>query len=154
MKLRSSKHDLPLLIVAGPGLETPYGRKIRQLAGEDNDILFPGMLDGQSKWGAFYGCEAFILPSHQENFGIAVAEALACGKPVLISDQINICKEIEADEGGIVASDTLAGTYDLLRNWELLNVPEKQRFMLKAKECYERRYSESVAAKTIFDIIK
>jgi glycosyltransferase involved in cell wall biosynthesis len=154
MKLRSSEHDLPLLIIAGPGLESQYGRKMKQLASETKDILFPGMLDGQSKWGAFYGCEAFILPSHQENFGIAVAEALACGKPVLISDQINICKEIETDGAGIVASNTLAGTYDLLRNWERLNVPEKQEYALNAKLCYESRYCESVAAKIILGIIK
>ena len=43
------------------------------------------MLSGNPKWGAFAAAEAFILPSHQENFGIAVVEALACGIPVLIS---------------------------------------------------------------------
>jgi glycosyltransferase involved in cell wall biosynthesis len=39
------------------------------------------MLSGDLKWGAFHAAEAFVLPSHQENFGIAVAEAMACGVP-------------------------------------------------------------------------
>ena len=61
------------------------------------------MLTGDLKWGALHAAEAFILPSHQENFGIAVVEALACGKPVLISDKVNIWREIEADGACLVA---------------------------------------------------
>ena len=64
-------------------------------------ITFTGMLSGNLKWGAFAAAEAFILPSHQENFGIAVAEALACGTPVLISDQVNIWREIVQDGSGL-----------------------------------------------------
>ena len=55
--------------------------------------------------------EAFVLPSHQENFGIAVVEALACGVPVIISDKVNIWPEIAQDEAGIVKADTAEGTY-------------------------------------------
>jgi glycosyltransferase involved in cell wall biosynthesis len=76
-----------------------------------------GMLSGDAKWGSLYGCEAFILPSHQENFGIAVAEALACGKPVLISNQVNIWREIIEDGAGLVADDTEEGVEKLLRQF-------------------------------------
>ena len=48
------------------------------------------MLSGDLKWGAFHATEAFLLPSHQENFGFVVAEALACEVPVLISNKVNI----------------------------------------------------------------
>jgi len=75
------------------------------------------MLAGDSKWGALYGCEAFVLPSHQENFGIAVVEALACGKPVLISDQVNIWREIVEDGAGIAEADTEEGVEKLLRKF-------------------------------------
>ena len=93
-------------MIAGPGLDTAFGREMRQLAESlcpqpstltpQPAVFFPDMLTGDAKWGALYGCEAFVLPSHQENFGIAVVEALACGKPVLISNQVNIWREIEA----------------------------------------------------------
>ena len=63
------------------------------------------MLTGDAKWGAFFASEAFILPSHQENFGIAVAEALGCGKPVLLADKVNIAEEIAEDGAGLMELD-------------------------------------------------
>ena len=69
-----------------------------------------GCCPGEDKWGAFHAADAFVLPSHQENFGVAVAEALACGLPVLISDKVNIWREIQEDGAGLVAEDTEEGT--------------------------------------------
>lgn len=138
--------QLPVLVIAGPGLETAYGEKMRELAtdltGEDNiRVVFTGMLTGDAKWGAFYGCEAFILPSHQENFGIAVVEALACNKPVLISNQVNIWQEIQTAGGGLIANDTAEGTVKLLKLWQILSEEEKQVMSSKAKDCYENFFA-------------
>src|SRR5581483_7733209 len=47
-------------------------------------IVWTVMLRDAMKWSAFFAAEVFALPSHQENFGIAVAESLACGVPVFI----------------------------------------------------------------------
>lgn len=60
------------------------------------------MLTGNAKWGAIYNCEIFILPSHQENFGIAIAEAMGCRKPVLISKHVNIWNEIYNSSSGLI----------------------------------------------------
>src|SRR5690606_11182530 len=79
---------LPRLIIAGPGLETNFGKRLLRIAINSPDVIFPGMLTGDTKWAALYGCEAFILPSHQENFGISIVEAMACGKPVLITNKV------------------------------------------------------------------
>jgi len=84
------------LVIAGPD-QVGWRRELQTIVdktGLTSRVHWPGMLKGALKWGAFYACEAFILPSHQENFGIAVAEALACGKPVLLSDQVNIAPDI------------------------------------------------------------
>jgi glycosyltransferase involved in cell wall biosynthesis len=143
------KGELPLLVIAGPGIDTPYGNMIKELVhdnGLTSSVIFPGMLSGDAKWGAFYGCEAFVLPSHQENFGIAVAESLACGKPVLISNQVNIWREIEDCDGGFVAQDTLEGTLAILEKWVNLDAAQKFKMSDKARECYEQNFSIGPAA--------
>jgi glycosyltransferase involved in cell wall biosynthesis len=94
------------LMIAGPD-ETGWVASLRaqaQAAGIAHRISLPGMLQGDLKWGAFHASDVFILPSHQENFGVAVAEALGCGLPALISDKVNVWREIEADGAGMVAA--------------------------------------------------
>jgi glycosyltransferase involved in cell wall biosynthesis len=141
---------LPRLLVAGPGLDTAYGQRMQALVASSpvlrDAVLFPGMLTGDAKWGAFYGCEAFALPSHQENFGIAVVEALACSKPVLISDQVNIWREIEAAGGGIVRPDTPAGTQEALAQWLPLTAAAKAAFQQQARKTFELEFAVRPAA--------
>lgn len=145
------------LVVAGPGLETPYGQKIKglvvQLQPSKTAVSFPDMLTGDAKWGAFYGCEAFVLPSHQENFGIAVVEALACGKPVLISNQVNIWAEIASSKAGIIADDTAAGTSKLLETWNNLSAEEKIEMGKNARKCYEKHFAMRPAADNLLKAI-
>ncbi len=140
-----NKFSLPHLIVAGPGIDTHYGKQMQKMA-EGQEIHFPGMLSGLSKWGAFYGCEAFILPSHQENFGIAVAESLACSKPVLISNQINIWKEIKNSNAGIIENDTEQGVENLLYKW--LGMPDsaKEQMSINAYNCYQENFDVAASA--------
>lgn len=143
-----SAQTFPALVIAGPGLETPYGEGLRQLAAElpvPATVLFPGMLTGAAKWGAFYNCQAFVLPSHQENFGIAVVEALACGNPVLISNQVNIWREIESAGGGIIAADTLAGTQHLLGHWYQLPELAKRAIGEQARDAYHKYFTIELA---------
>jgi glycosyltransferase involved in cell wall biosynthesis len=104
------------LVIAGPAAPALL-TELQELAsrlGVAPRVTWTGLLQGDLKWGALHAADVFVLPSHQENFGVAVVEALACGLPVLISDQVNICQEIEQDGGGLVAADTLAGTVELL----------------------------------------
>jgi glycosyltransferase involved in cell wall biosynthesis len=98
------------------------------------------MLSGDAKWGALSAAEAFVLPSHQENFGIAVVEALACGTPVLISNKINIWREIEKDGAGLVENDDLPGTMRLLKRW--LDTPSEMRRIMQqnARQCFASRF--------------
>jgi glycosyltransferase involved in cell wall biosynthesis len=147
---------VPMLVLAGPGLDTEYGAGMKLKAEQSKlsgNIIFPGMLTGDAKWGAFYHCEAFVLPSHQENFGIAIIEALACGKPVLISNQVNIWHEIEKEQVGIVADDNEAGVLLMLKYYKLLSVGDKTDLKLLAMDAFERNFSTSQAAKRIVQAI-
>ncbi|HYH15185.1 MAG TPA: glycosyltransferase, partial [Flavisolibacter sp.] len=148
---------VPRLVIAGPGLETSYGSSIKKMVEGDpvlkNFIFFPGMLAGDEKWGAFYGCEAFILPSHQENFGIAVVEALACCKPVLISNRVNIWREIEAGGGCIVAADSQSGVCEMISKWLQLSDAEKQMMVHNAGVTYEKYFACRPAAERFYEAV-
>ncbi len=133
--------NLPKLVIAGPPASEEYRRHLQSLAGTDGDsVIFTGMLTGELKWGALSAAEAFVLPSHQENFGIAVVEALACGTPVLISNKINIWREIEADGAGYVEEDNLDGTANLLKRWSQTPADERAVMRENARACFAKRF--------------
>lgn len=143
------------LVMAGPdqtGWMATLKRKAAALRIGER-ITWPGMLQGEDKWGAFYAAEVFCLPSHQENFGIVVAEALACGKPVLISNKVNIWREIEADGVGIVRDDTLRGTLDALNAWLSLPADAKAAMQKSARQCFDVRFRIERAAEHLLEII-
>jgi glycosyltransferase involved in cell wall biosynthesis len=104
-------------------------------------IHWVGMLTGDIKWGAYQVANCFILPSHQENFGIVVAEALSTGTPVLITNKVNIWREIEAAKAGLVENDDVEGITKLLNQWFKLTAEEKRDMASKAKKCYQNNFS-------------
>ena len=143
------------LVICGPdssGLMAQLKLKSIKLKIEDR-VTWTGIVVGDLKWGAFYAADIFCLPSHQENFGIVVAEALACSKPVLISNKVNIWREIQACDAGFVEDDTLQGTIQLFENW--LNADEivRAKMRLNALKCYKNNFSISSAASSLLKII-
>jgi len=144
------------LLMAGPD-QADWVAKLRAQAnkiGIVDQVSWPGMLQGDDKWGAFYAAEVFCLPSHQENFGIVVAEALGCGKPVLISNKVNIWQEIEADGAGIVREDTVTGTLDGLMTWLTLSPEQISSMSNAARKCFENRFQIQHVASSLLNIIK
>jgi glycosyltransferase involved in cell wall biosynthesis len=154
IELRFRGIRIPDLVIAGPGLETSYGKHMQELAAGTKGVFFPGMLTGDAKWGAFYGCEAFVLPSHQENFGIAIVEAMACSKPVLISDKVNIWSEIQKAGAGIITSDTLEGTLKSLQRWSSISKAEKLEISQRARKSYEERFAIAPSSERLLKTIK
>ena len=144
------------LVLAGPD-QAGWTKTLQALAAELNaaeKLLWTGMLSGDLKWGLLRLAEAFILPSHQENFGLAVTESLACGTPVLISNKVNIWREIVADGAGLVADDTATGTLDLLRRWLALSAAERAGMREKSRVCFDSRFEIRQAAASLLDAIK
>ena len=140
------------LVMAGPD-EGGWTEGLKKQAvdlGIADRITWTGMLRGDAKWGALYGTEAFVLPSHQENFGIAVADALACGAIALISDKVNIASDVERDGAAIVASDTLEGTVRLLERFRALSQEAKVKMRREAVVSFERRYALRDSAAEVY----
>lgn len=152
-----SRPDAPALVIAGPAEELSLMESLQRLATEwcpAGSVLWPGMLRGDVKWGALRACEAFCLTSHQENFGIAVAEALACGRPVLISRQVNIWREVIGDGAGLAADGTLKGANTLLSTWEAMSPKERAAMGQAARCCFEQRYEITQAAQSLAETVR
>jgi glycosyltransferase involved in cell wall biosynthesis len=144
---------LPKLLIAGPGWNSDFGKQVqaavdRSVIAKDN-IIISDILGHDEKWGALRNCEAFILPSHQENYGIAIVEALSVGKPVLISDKINIWREIKNGNGGLVANDDVEGTKQNLSTWFAMSDPSKEIMSESAKSTFEQYFSLTKATEKL-----
>lgn len=146
----------PHLVIAGPD-QTSWAKELRVLAdakGMAEHVTWTGMLEGDLKWGAYRSADAFILPSHQENFGIVVAEALSCGLPVLLSDRVQIWREIDSAGAGFIESDDLGGTQRLIRRWLDLREPERDALSKHARACFENRFRIESYARRIDEILQ
>lgn len=152
----TAPRSTPLIAIAGPCADEGYRRKlhaeIARLGLEAETVWLP-MLTGEIKWGALRACEAFVLFSHGENFGVAVVEALACGRPVLISDRVDISGEIAEDNAGIVTANTVEGAAGALARWQGMSPRERETMSTAARACFERRFEARRAAEALDMVI-
>jgi len=152
-KLKADGGDWPALVLAGPEQDAAFTRRLKTLAGDDADIHFVGMVHGAAKWGALMDAEAMVLPSHQENFGIVVAEAMAMSAPVLISDKINIWREVETADAGLVCTDTLDGVQAMLRRLQSLSPEERNSMRNAAQLCYAKHFTVDRCAEQLLEVL-
>jgi glycosyltransferase involved in cell wall biosynthesis len=94
------------LVVAGPdgGARAPFEAQLRRL-GIAGQVLLVGPLYAEQKLQALVDCDCFCLPSRQEGFSLAIAEALGCGVPVVISEPCHFPEVGEAGAGIVTPLD-------------------------------------------------
>jgi glycosyltransferase involved in cell wall biosynthesis len=144
------------LVIAGPD-QVGWQAQLQQRAtalGIADRITWPGMLSGDLKWGAFRTAELFCLPSHQENFGIVVAEALACGLPVAIAEPVNISSEVAGAYAGLVHADTATGTTGALRQWLTLSAADQVQMSKRGLQLFEERFNFASVGKALLQVLQ
>jgi glycosyltransferase involved in cell wall biosynthesis len=144
---KPSERNLHLLI-CGSG-EAAYEHALHSLAaslGLADRITWAGLTLGDAKWAALRLSELFVLASHQENFGIAIVEALAVGTPVLISDKVNIYRTIEQHGAGLVCDDNEKSLTAALSRWDSMSMEAKRTMRADARDCFHAYYSAKSAA--------
>ncbi len=147
------------LVIAGPCADKDYLQSLKDQALNfdskiANHIIWTGMLKDDLKWGAYHAADALILPSHQENFGIAVVEALATATPVLISNKVNIWREIDEDKAGYIEVDTLEGCKLLIRRWLETNSEKWGAINKNAQLCFKKRFAVDLAAQSLVNVLQ
>lgn len=140
------------LVIAGPD-QIDHRAELESLAaglGVAEKITWTGMLGGALKWGALAASDVFVLPSHQENFGIVVAEALACGLPIIISNKVNIWREVDTHNAGLICSDTVESVRGCLKQWSGLKTDEIAEVRIRCRKCFDDYFNYSeIAGKMI-----
>lgn len=97
------------LVLAGPS-SPDYLWQLRRLTSDlriEDRVIFTGILCGRAIQEAYRAASLFVLPSLQENFGIAVAEAMAAECPVVVSDRVDLSLDVRQAEAGLVAAPTV-----------------------------------------------
>jgi glycosyltransferase involved in cell wall biosynthesis len=143
------------LVIAGPD-SVGLRRDLEVLAnslGIGDRITWTGMLRGAVKWGALAAAEVFVMPSHQENFGIVIAEAMASNLPVILSDKVNIWREVERYRAGLVCEDSVGRTAECLARWQALTGKEITAFRLRSRQCFEELFNYDVTEKMVLEIV-
>ncbi len=135
------------LVLAGPdeaGHRRDYEARAAELGCSDS-VIFTGALDGYQKWGALDAAELFVMPSDFENFGVAIAEAMQSGLPVITTTGTP-WKELPAQGVGWCVEPTVDALSTALR--EALAMPEEARkaMGLRAAEFAKRFRPDQAAA--------
>ena len=97
------------LVLVGPG-ESDYVQSLKdraQALGITDRVLFTGSLQGPHKWAALAAADVYVLPSYQENFAIALVEALRVGTPVVCSQRVNIWSDLAGARAATVCELTV-----------------------------------------------
>jgi glycosyltransferase involved in cell wall biosynthesis len=145
------------VVLAGPYTRSsPYYRYLVDLISRLNlstYVTWCGMLSGSLKWSALNASYLFFLTSYQENFGVAVAEALSCKLPVLITDSVNISSIIRKNECGLVCAPAVDDIFRSLSRFLCLSSETKHRYSCNARKVFDDFFDLGIVARSLASIV-
>lgn len=141
------------LIIAGPDL-IGYQAKLEELIAElelQPQVTFTGMLSGEQKASALCNADLFVLPTHSENFGIAIAESLAYGVPAITTKGAP-WKDLESYGCGWWIEDNQQALMDALV--EAMEMPDSKRqaMGLQGRNLVKTKYSWNAIANNMANV--
>lgn len=140
------------LVVCGPDEEQWQRDLIRRAShlGLRGRVTWAGPLYGDMKWSALNASDLLVLPSRCETFPITVLEALACGLPVLITEEVNIWPAVREASAGFVCRPTTDSVHEAMDKWLAMGSSERSVYREHALQCFTRNYElQSAFAKHV-----
>lgn len=126
-------------------------RQQAQQLGVADKVVFAGSVQGDDKWRALREADLFVLPTHSENFGIAVAEALASGTPV-VTTKGTPWQEIETHHCGWWTEIGTEPTKEALRSFIDKSETELEEMGRNGRRLIEEHYSTTNMAQQMMQV--
>ena len=134
------KNDEWKILIAGPAYDKKYFQDCKDFAinaGLDKHIEWLGMVSGSRRIDAYGAADLFVLPTHSENFGIVIAEALASGLPVITTNGTPWA-EIQNEFAGYIIPLEKRFLLSSIDNFSKLSILEKNEMAANAKNIAQR----------------
>lgn len=150
-----SKDPHQILVLVGPCQERKLQKILNNYTYENaqTNLYWLGMLQGCMKWAALSAASGFVLPSYQENFGIAVVEAMASSLPVFITKAINIWKEVDTYNAGFICDPGPQGVSVALAKWATLSRSKEDLWGNNGRTCFEKLFEAHRAVNHLCEIL-
>tara|TARA_Y100000590_G_scaffold453729_2_gene599306 strand:+ start:1420 stop:2589 length:1170 start_codon:yes stop_codon:yes gene_type:complete len=130
------------ILLAGPG--SAYKNKIKNLSQKLNleqNLFWSDTLTGNLKWGAILSSQAMVLPSHGENFGVALVESLSCQRPVLTTNKVCIYKIIKNYKAGFISENSENSFTNILIKYLNLNKNQIRKIRKNSEKCFDENFN-------------
>ena len=141
------------LVLAGPDEVGTKDSLVRlaEECGIKTRVTFTGNLNGETKWGALNAADVFVLPSRSEGLSMALLEALACSRPVILTRGCNF-PEVEAHQAGLIIDHDENHLERALT--DVLRLSPRERFDMGARgrELVKSKYTWASVARSMADV--
>lgn len=141
------------LVLAGEG-DLQYINRLKQLAIDKNiseQIIFIDGVYGELKWELFKNSDLFILPTYSENFGIVIAEALACGVPV-ITTKGTPWEELNTRRCGWWIENDVDSLKNAILKFKLLSSNDLEIMGRNGRELIIEKYNSKIIGRLMFNL--
>ena len=139
--LKENKIELNFLLAGPESKEKKYLKQISNNLGLQENIFWSDGIYGDIKYGAILASEGMVLPSHGENFGVALVESLSMSRPVITTYKVNIYKDLIRSNAGIVSNDDLKNFTKSLIYFNSLSKIEWLNLSKNSLKCFDDNFN-------------
>lgn len=148
-RLLADHPDLELVVAGAHGDALPALQALAESLGSSHRVRFPGRIDHDDKVRLLQTCSAYLQPSSFEGFGVAAAEAMACGAPVVASREGTL-PEVLGEHAHFIEKRTPSCLAEVVR--QVLTHPDPAG-LVRAAQSIQGRFSPEIRRAKIASIL-